>query len=80
MINAQYAERDSVSNVNNILFQCHFRIEAETVAFEDIEKKSVLKVSEETLNMEMLYQTHKCYAQGHGCAAKWMIAKWVLDG
>lgn len=71
LINAQYAERDSVSNVNNILFQCHFRIEAETVAFEDIEKKSVLKVSEETLNMEMLYQNHKCYAQGHGCAAKW---------
>lgn len=71
LVNAQYAEKDSVGNVKNILFQCHFKIGAEIAAFEDIEKKSVIKVSEETLNMEMLYQSHKCYAQGHGCAARW---------
>lgn len=81
LVNMQASGKKSYESAARTLFQCRFRVQTDVVAFEDIDKKSALRLSEETLGLEMLYQKHKCYAQGHGCAAEWDTTeggpKWV---
>ena len=76
LANRVNAVRSRLKNASETLFQPHIiiRLDGEG-GFVDIDWRRKLSNDPELAELELLYRSAGCYAQGHGCSVAWDLSK-----
>lgn len=74
LTNERYvSEEDRNATGANTIMQPEIQIESvgNIAVFSEVRRQVSMSDNEELLQLDMLYDSDKCYAQGHGCAVIW---------